>query len=142
MLNVIQAKVGIVSCSGEELAEGTVARLATLKVLQELCPGRTVTICLPLFLAGGEGDREFARHHPTITIDGCDLRCAAHGTAMYSAKPAASVVVSEVVAAAGLPRPECRRRLNDAGMQAVTAVAEHVARLVEDMVGPRRGTNR
>jgi len=30
MLKVIQPKVGIVSCSGEELAQGTVARLATL----------------------------------------------------------------------------------------------------------------
>ena len=84
MLSVIQPKVGIVSCSGEELAEGTVARLATLKVLHELRPGRTVTICLPLFLAGGEGDREFARNHPTITIDGCDLRCAANGTGSIS----------------------------------------------------------
>ncbi len=142
MLSVIQAKVGIVSCSGEELAEGTVARLATLKVLHELCPGRTVTICLPLFLAGGEGDREFARHHPTITIDGCDLRCAAHGTAMYSAKPAASIVVSEVVAAAGLPRPACRRSLDGAGKQAVTVVAERVARLVDEVLAPGRGTAR
>ena len=43
-------KVGIVSCSGEELAEGTVTRLAALKVLEQLCPEDTVTICLPLFL--------------------------------------------------------------------------------------------
>lgn len=142
MLEVLQAKVGIVSCSGEEIAEGTVARLATLKVLHELRPGRAVTICLPLFLAGGEGDREFARHHPTITVDGCDLRCAAKGTAMHSGAPAASVVVSEVVAAEGLPKPECRRRLNAAGVQAVTVVAEHVARLVDELVGPPRGARR
>lgn len=142
MLEVIQAKVGIVSCSGEELAEGTVARLATLKVLHELRPGRTVTICLPLFLAGGEGDREFARHHPTITVDGCDLRCAAHGTATYSARPAASVVVSEVVAAAGLPPAGCRRRLDDAGRLAVTAVADRIAQLVDEVLAPRRGPAR
>ena len=48
-------KVGIVSCSGEEIAEGTVTRLAALRVLEQLRPGETVTICLPLFLAGGEG---------------------------------------------------------------------------------------
>jgi hypothetical protein len=54
-------KVGLVSCSGEEMAEGTITRLATLKVLESLRPEATVTICLPLFLAGGEGDRAFAR---------------------------------------------------------------------------------
>ncbi|GAO01506.1 putative zinc-binding protein [Anaeromyxobacter sp. PSR-1] len=138
MLNVIQAKAGIVSCSGEELAEGTVARLATLKVLHELRPSSTVTICLPLFLAGGEGDREFARFHPTITIDGCDLRCAARGTEMYSAKPAASIVVNELLDAAGLPRPEGRRCLNAAGRAAVDLVAERVAQLVDELARGRR----
>jgi len=39
------------------MAEGTVTRLAALKVLEELRPSETVTICLPLFLAGGEGPR-------------------------------------------------------------------------------------
>ena len=89
MSEVLERKVGIVSCSGEELAEGTVARLAALKVLNELRPRDTVTICLPLFLAGGAGDRAFAKVHPTITVDGCDLRCAARGTEKYSSKPAA-----------------------------------------------------
>ena len=80
MSELLERKVGIVACSGEELAEGTVARLAALKVLNELRPHETVTICLPLFLAGGAGDRAFARLHPTITVDGCDLRCAARAT--------------------------------------------------------------
>lgn len=138
MLRVLQPKVGVVSCSGEELAQGTISRLATLKVLRELRPGRTVTICLPLFLAGGEGDREFARHHPTITVDGCDLRCAARATEMYSGKPAACIVVDELVAAAGLGTPEGRRSLNAAGKQAVSLVAERVAQLVDELQGGAR----
>ena len=75
-------KVGIIACSGEEIPEGTVTRLAALKVLESLRPQQTVRICLPLFLAGGEGDRAFARFHPTITVDGCEKRCAARGTEM------------------------------------------------------------
>src|SRR5512141_1722658 len=102
MSELLERKVGIVACSGEELAEGTVARLAALKVLNELRPRDTVTICLPLFLAGGPGDRAFARLHPTITVDGCDLRCAARGTERYSAKPAASLVVREIAAENGI----------------------------------------
>src|SRR5512138_3574490 len=89
MSELLERKVGIVSCSGEELPEGTVARLAALKVLNELRQRDTVTICLPLFLAGGLGDRAFARLHPTITVDGCELRCAARGTEKYSSRPMA-----------------------------------------------------
>lgn len=133
-------KVGIVACSGEELAEGTVARLAALKVLNEMRPHHTVTICLPLFLAGGAGDRAFARLHPTITVDGCDLRCAARGTEKYSGKPAASLVVNELLADSGLVRPEGRRRLNAAGQAAVEVVAQRLAALVDQALGKEAGT--
>lgn len=132
-----QKKVGIVACSGEELAEGTVTRLAALRVLEELRPDDTVTICLPLFLAGGEGDRAFARFYPTIAVDGCELRCAARATEKYSGKPAAGIVVADVVSEAGLDQPEGLRRLNAAGLQAVEATAQHMAFLVDDLLGKR-----
>src|SRR5512138_2059451 len=131
MVELPKKKVGIVSCSGEELPEGTVSRLATLKAMNELRSDDTVTICLPLFLAGGEGDRAFARLNPTITIDGCELRCAARGTEMYSGKPAASVVVSEICAEEGLPRPRGRRRLDEGGQKAVEVTAGRIAALVD-----------
>ena len=133
MPDLPQKKVGIVACSGEEMAAGTVTRLAALKVLEQLRPAETVTICLPLFLAGGEGDRAFARFYPTIAIDGCDKRCAARATEQHSGKPAASVVVTELVEAeVNLGTP---RRLNEAGRQAVEIVAEAVAPLVDNLLG-------
>ncbi len=137
MPNLPQKKVGIVACSGEEMAEGTVTRLAALKVLEELRPEDTVTICLPLFLAGGEGDRAFARFYPTIAVDGCDLRCAARATEQYSGKPAASVVVTELAAECGLGQVAGRRRLNDAGQQAVTETAVTIANLVDTLLEKR-----
>lgn len=130
-------KVGIVACSGEELAEGTVTRLAALRVLEQLRPGETVTICLPLFLAGGEGDRAFARFYPTIAVDGCDKRCAARATEQHSGKPAASVVVSDMVREAGLDRPQGARRLDESGRQAVEVTADRVAGLVDELLGGR-----
>jgi len=125
-------KVGIVACSGEEMAEGTVTRLAALKALEQLRPTETVTICLPLFLAGGEGDRAFARFYPTIALDGCDKRCAARGTEMHSGKPAASIVVTDLIQSNGLGTA---RRLNAAGLQAVDVVAEQVAHQVDELLG-------
>lgn len=134
MVELPKKKVGIVACSGEELPEGTVTRLAALKVLEELRPADTVTICLPLFLAGGEGDRAFARFYPTIAVDGCEQRCAARGTEMYSGKPAASIVVSDLVDQHGLERPQAARRLDGAGLRAVAMTAERIVDLVDDLM--------
>jgi len=128
-------KVGIVACSGEELPEGTITRLAALKVLESLRPEDTVTICLPLFLAGGQGDRAFAKFHPTITIDGCDKRCAARSTEMYSNKPAASFVISDLINEHGLGKPAGKRKLNEAGTQAVEKTAQHIAEKVDEILG-------
>jgi len=126
-------KVGLIACSGEEIPEGTITRLAVRQVLESLRPEQTVTICLPLFLAGGQGDRAFARFHPTITVDGCAKRCAARGTQMYSGKPAVSIVVSNSAhpnsAALG-----SARRLSGAGMQAVSDVADQIARHVDHLL--------
>lgn len=145
MVDLPKKKVGIVACSGEELAEGTVTRLAALKVLEQLRPNDTVTICLPLFLAGGEGDRAFARFYPTIAVDGCEERCAARATEMYSGKPAASIVVSDLVAEMvaqsatknGLEKPQGCRRLNQAGLQAVDLTADRMADMVDELLGKR-----
>jgi len=52
-----ERKVGLIACSGEDLPEGTVSRQAALLVLERLRPGATVTLCLPLFLAGEERER-------------------------------------------------------------------------------------
>ena len=128
-------KVGIVTCSGEELPEGTVTRLAALRVLEQLRPGETVTICLPLFLAGGEGDRAFAKFYPTIAIDGCEKRCAYHGTDRYSNEPAASLVITDLVKKHGLAKPEGLRKLNEAGLQVVEIAANEMAAQVDSLLG-------
>ncbi len=90
-------KVGLISCSGEACSGGNISRAATLEVLHHLRPGETVTICLPLFLAGNEAEREFAKNFPTITIDGCSRLCAAKGTTKYSSEPAQRINLEDYV---------------------------------------------
>ncbi len=137
MPDLPQRKVGIVACSGEEMPEGLVTRLAALQVLEQLRPGETVTICLPLFLAGGEGDRAFARFYPTIAIDGCDKRCAARATELYSNKPAASYVVTDFVSERGLPQPHGLRRLDEGGRKVVNVLAAELATRVDELLAVR-----
>jgi uncharacterized metal-binding protein len=127
MPDLPKKKVGLISCSGEELAEGTVSRRAVRKVLETLRPDETVTLCLPLLLAGGERERAFARHYPTIAIDGCDKRCAAGATEMYSAKPVASLVVTDIAHECGCGAIGTARRLNAEGLRLADDIAGKIA---------------
>ena len=131
-------KVGLISCSGEELSAGTLSRVATLKVLEHLRPNDTVTLCLPLFLAGDDKERAFAKFYPTIAIDGCDKRCAARATEKYSAKPTVSIVIPEFLAARDLAAPKTRRQLDTSDERATDALAEEIARQVDEILGVKR----
>ena len=125
------AKVGIISCSGEALAGGTISRLATRRVLELLRPERTVTLCLPLFLAGNEGERNFARTHPTITVDGCEKQCAKWGTEKHSGPVSVALVVPEVLGHAGSGCHCSTQALTEVDTEAVWTVAERIAAEVD-----------
>ena len=127
-------KVGIVSCSGEAIPEGTLSRLACRKVLDELRPGETVTICLPLFIAGGPEEREFASKYPTITVDGCEKRCAQKSTEKLSGKPSKSLLIPEILEKHGIARPTNLRNLRPEEKAAAQVVAEEIARAVDEVL--------
>ena len=137
MPDLPKKKVGLIACSGEELPEGTVTRRAVRKVLETLRPDDTVTLCLPLFLAGGEGERAFARRYPTIAVDGCDKRCAARATEKYSARPVASIVVTDVAEECGRAALGTVRRLNESGLKLAEEVARRIAEETDRQLKPK-----
>lgn len=120
-------KIGVVSCSGEDCLGGTISRLATRKMLEEIRPDETVTICLPLFLAGGEEERGFAQNYPTITVDGCAKQCARRATEKYSGQVSAALDVTDIIgketAEAGMLST---RDLTDAHHEMVDKVAQEI----------------
>ncbi len=134
MMTLEVLKVGIVSCSGEAIPGGTLSRLACRQVLEELRPGETVTICLPLFIAGGKEEREFAANYPTITVDGCEKLCAQKGTEKLSGKPARSLVIPEILKKHGIDPPTSLRNLRPEEKAAAQVVAEEIARAVDDIL--------
>jgi uncharacterized metal-binding protein len=134
MAETSEKKVGIISCSGEECVEGTISRVATRLVLGKLRPNVTVTICLPLFLAGGREEREFARDYPTITVDGCDKMCAKVTTVRYSGKPASSIVVTDLTKGWQCPKLSSRRKLNDETLTVTRKVADRIAEEVDEVI--------
>jgi hypothetical protein len=132
------AKIGIVPCSGEALPAGTVCRLACRQVLDKLRPGQTVAICLPLFIAGGEEERGFAARHPTITVDGCEKRCAAKATEMFSGKPVQALLIPDILEKHGIPMPTRLRGFGAEEEAAIQAAAEAVAQAVDKVVTQTR----
>jgi uncharacterized metal-binding protein len=108
----VVGKVGVISCSGEEIAEGTISRLAT---------------------------RHFARTHPMITIDGCDKQCAKWAAEKYGERPVRrALVVSDILGEEGAA---CRRSLRDQGeadREATRVVAEKIATEVDSVLAEER----
>ena len=92
-----EKQVGVLSCSGEEFLGGTLARIATRRVMQELRPGKVVTLCLPLYVAGGEEEREFARDYPVISVDGCGKLCAKRATQKYSGEVSDEIDIEKII---------------------------------------------
>lgn len=135
-------KVGIISCAGEEIPEGTISRLAVRRVLESLRPGRAVTLCLPLFLAGDGGEREFARTYPTVTVDGCDKQCAKWGTETHSGSVTAALVVTDLLKQAGISPSGARScsKLTDTDVMAVRTVAQCLAEALDKAAAEYDGT--
>lgn len=138
MPSLPRKKVGLIACGGEELAEGTLSRVAIRLVLEKHRPDDTVTLCLPLFLAGEKEERAFARFYPTISIDGCGKDCARRATEAFSAPVAGAVRVDTLLAEMGIAvRPGWRRALDEEGWAAAELLAEAVAATVDEILGVR-----
>ena len=130
-MNAKNTKVGIISCSGEAIPEGTISRLATRQVLETLRSDVTVTLCLPLFLAGEEAERNFAKTHPTIAIDGCAKQCAKWSIEKYSAPVSGELIISEILGTNAAGCSHSSRYASHADSEAVSSVAGKIAAEVD-----------
>ena len=128
-------KVGIIACSGEALPEGTVTRIAARLVVEELRPDDTVIMCLPLFLAGDEGEQDFAKFFPVVCIDGCEKQCSSLGTERYSGKPTVIIDVKKVMKEMSIRlNPEEVVELEQNGMTLARRIAEMAANKVDEIL--------
>jgi len=130
-----ELKVGIISCSGEECLGGTISRLATRTVLDELKLIGTVTLCLPLYLAGGEEERNFAKVFPTISVDGCDKLCAKRSTEKYSGKVSGFIDVSKIIGSENALNTKIVRNadLKDEHYQMIDDVATEIIKAISSI---------
>lgn len=127
----IKPKIGVVSCSGECCTLGTLSRVATRFILEGVRP-YTVTLCLPLFLAGDSGERGFAQRFPTVSVDGCHKHCAKKAIEELSGPTAASVDVEKLLTEWGEEPTGTRRTLSAKDVELARRIAQEVAGRVDE----------
>ena len=130
----IEPKIGLISCSGEGLSEGMISRTATRRILEKR--DDVMTICLPLFLAAGQEERDFAKDNPCITIDGCDKICAAKGVKMYGkVQPKSSIVVSQIIEKQKGQKPKSKSKIEPQDEKLVEETMKIINREIEKVKG-------
>jgi len=135
----IKPKVGLIACSGERLVEGILTRYATRIVVEKLRPGMITILCQPLFMAGdiaspsGGKEREFAKIHRTITIEGCEEECAKVAVERYSAPAKATIYVKDIMKQHPELVPESPRELGEQGMKLAEIIADEIAKKVDEL---------
>lgn len=128
------AKVGVISCSGESEAEGTIARNAVRLVMEKYYPGVVVSLCLPLYLAGDGGEREFAKKYPVIAVDGCGKACAKLSTEKYSGEVESSIDVRRLLAEWGVGDKLSRSHPGELEWELTEKVAGEIVGLIDKLI--------
>jgi uncharacterized metal-binding protein len=127
-------KVGVLSCSGEAEAEGTIARNAVRLVMEKYRPGITVSLCLPLYLAGDEGERRFAQTVPVISVDGCGKACARLATEKYSGEVEDAIDISALLRDWGVEGELSRSHPSELEWELAERVAAEIVKRIDRLI--------
>jgi uncharacterized metal-binding protein len=135
-------QVVIVPCSGIGKTYGTVSREAAYEVVEDRRPGSTRLVALSLLVLGDEEARAAVATHPTVTIDGCKLACAAKMVQESGGGISRRFAVLDTYRSHRDLKPEGIAELNEGGRLLATALAEEVATVVDDLVAAAQAGDR
>lgn len=133
-MEVRPTKVGVISCSGESEAEGTIARNAVRLVMETYRPGIVVSLCLPLYLAGDGGERDFAKKVPVIAVDGCEKACARLATEKYSGEVASWLDIKDLLKQWGVTDELSRSHPGKLEEGLTERVAQEIVKVVDRLI--------
>ncbi len=131
----MKPKALLIPCSGIGKTLGSVARESAFKVTEDLRPETSRLMPLSLLVLGEEDTRNTLASTPVVAIDGCTKSCAAKVAAERGGTVGHALQVSDVFKRHRGLKPEGVAELNEAGLQLAQALAEEVAKLVDQMDG-------
>ena len=126
-------KVWIVPCSGIGKTYGSVPRASAFIVTEDLRPEATRIMALSRLVPDDSDVRPEIRGANSITIDGCNLACAAKVVAETGGTVAHALQVLDVYRAHRELKPAGIAELNEGGNKLAAVLAGEVAALVDSM---------
>jgi uncharacterized metal-binding protein len=125
------AKTVIAPCMGVGKIVASVTRRASY-LLKDQCPDEVELLSLPALLAGDAHERDLLQNNPSIIIDGCALRCAAHIYRQFGVEAVAKIEVNQVMKERKIGPGKTRKELEAVGKKLSDFTAERVLEALRD----------
>jgi len=97
-------------------------------------PGIVVSLCLPLYLAGDGGERDFAKKVPVIAVDGCEKACARKATEKYSGEVVSWLDIRDLLGKWGVSEELSRSHPGKLEEEMTEIVAQEIVKLVDQLI--------
>ncbi|MEM4587272.1 MAG: putative zinc-binding protein [Candidatus Jordarchaeales archaeon] len=122
-------KVVVLPCSGVGKTYGSIAREAAYRVIKELRPDVTLTVCLPKLIVDDVGARQLVRDNACIVINGCPSKCASFAVESAGGKPAVVFEVTKLLRKYRNLKPDRSSviELDEKGRKLAEVIAEKVS---------------
>lgn len=126
-------RVKVIPCSGMGKVYGLVARESALRVVKELCPGESDTVCLAYIVTGDMEAEKLVEGEKCITLDGCPAMCAAKNAELVGGIVKEKVRVVDAFRRHKGVKPGTATELTDEGWQIVDEIAGEIAEKVKEL---------
>jgi len=127
-------KVVVVPCSGIGKSLGTVGRVATYKVIEQMKPEKTRTVCLALLTMGDDDALKLVRENPCIAVDGCPAQCSKKNIEASKGDLAYNMVVTDFLRRNRSLKPEGVIELNDQGDKLAEIIARALSEKADEIL--------
>lgn len=124
-------KTVLAPCMGVGKIVANVTRRAAYQI-KDQCPDDVELLSIPALLAGDPHERELIQNNPTIIIDGCALRCAAHIFRHLGVDAIAKIEVNQVMKEEKIGPGKTRKELEDTGKRLAVFTADRVLKALQD----------
>jgi len=124
-------KTVLAPCMGVGKIVANVTRRAAYQI-KDQCPDDVELLSIPALLAGDPHERALIQDNPTIIIDGCALRCAAHIFRHLGVEAVAKIEVNQVMKEEKIGPGKTRKELEATGKRLSEFTADRVLRALRD----------
>lgn len=126
-------RVMLIPCSGIGKAYGSVGREAMYRVLEDLRPNETQTVCLSLLTLGDTDAQARVQNARVITIDGCPFKCAQVNVEHAGGENAAVFRVFDIYRAHKELKVRSVSELGANGEKMANLLADEIANRVDEL---------